>query len=1048
MKWFFKLINFFLTTLDADLDTASTWTILVKDKIVDGYTLIDWEYNFYIIIDLPNKWARELFRIWKVDWKTLHYDKRISPSGIYNHSKWVLVQINDVSELLNYFSKNIDLFWFAEQTTWLNVKVLWWIVEYNWSTVTVPTTTISCTDDSTITLWLDFLDWTIKIVTDETTFIGYILCDVTSSWWEAWTIIERRSVNLTNVFDETYFEIVDWKYTFKENTIWTAHIQDDSITADKIQDDIIGTSKIIDNSITASKLKNKIIGIDQIVDTILVKINKTDMLFTWGSSTEFLGKDWIYHPLSVLWVTVDETWVSEWDYLVRRWNIWKPEKKKAATTFDNIFNHSDIIETIVDLKWGTCEKLIYEDTVTEQWSSDINVYETNFQYQWKFINISDVDWNDDWVNGVNDPSIYIYKQSRKLALWTDATWTMTLNKNLDLLMSWWIYTFFFYVSTASNVDISKVRVQTDTSNYFEYDFIWWLTDWWNYISVPEDNFTTVWTPSWWNINSNRFEFSTNISWSCDFNLDLLRIRNPIITDWEYSESWMLSEFEDPSDNNKYLSILWWQIANLWNDWNIILNEINQGRLYKDIKCSFIFNKYKLWETNISFRSWWVRVSFYNNEIIVYNNWSLCSTVSFTYSTWVDYTANIILEWSNISVDINWTSLTYTWLDIINEWTINISEWYAWITFIKELSIIKIISNFTKSLDWNIIRINEWIWFWDQIEFQKSLYKCVASWVNFLWWSTSSDEVWVTNDESRLFTIDTNSTLTYAIWWKDLTNYNYLIPISSNDLFKHIVHLDSNVTKIIFKYKTTDSDYFSAEFTNFTLWLNILTSQFDTLIVTGTPDYTNIQSIDIYIEVSASSEVKIEMLEIISVTPPASEIYTQTWDILYYENDDENNMVFMWDWKLVTNLWPDFIIDSWEFISKIKWDWQFILRDDWNQNWYTIKKTWNTIEFWKIVSWIFSTIWDSANIVIDNDLVWLKVICKNNVFKYYYSEDWLIYNLIDEVSDSEFNSWIISIIGKLWFRVYNILYVNEQSSNDISTMLMYQWWELVWSISRP
>ena len=1049
MKWFFKLINFFLTTLDADLDTASTGTITVKDKIVDGYTLVDWEYNFFIVVDLPNKWARELFRIWKVEWKVLHYDKRISPAWVYNHEKWVLVQINDVSELLNYFSKNVDVFWFAEETTWLDVKVQWGDVEYNWTRVSVATTIVTCSDDSTVTLWLDFLDWTIKEVADLPNFIGYQLCEVTTVAWEVTNIVEKRSVNLTNVFDATYFNMVNGKWTFKTNTIWTDHIKDNSITAVKLQNGIVGESKIADDSITAAKLKNKIIDTDQIVDTILVKINKTDLLVTWGSSTEFLAKDGTYHPLSVLGVLVDETWVQEWDYLVRRWEIWKPERKQVETTFDNIFYKDWSVQYVSNLKKWTIEHLIYDEEETTYWQVNIKTFEDNMDFSSNVIQIADVDGTETWINWVDDTSNYIYKQSRKLSLWADATGTITLDKHLVLSFSNGLLSFFCYVSDINNADFAKVQYRTDASNYFEYDYLPLLTTGWNYIEVNINDFTVVWTPNWFNIDFIRFEFSTNISWACDFNIDLLREKYANISNDVYTEEWLYTVLNDPSDNTDYLALFWEFWRNNATPWKFKLTTLNQWRKYFNFKYTSTFSWYKKSELNIYFRTD-VRIILLSDDTLRIREWWTDRVVTpFTWNEWQDYEFQAILNWDTITIYIDWLEVsTYSWLLLTEEWEVKIHEWYNGISFHKWFNIEIIKETDTHAIWWNPIRINQSIWFGDQLEFQKSSYKCVASWSNFLGWDVASEYAGITNDYCKQFTINTNQTITYAVWWKDLTTYNHFINVASNDLFKHVVDLDANVTKLTFKYKTDDSNYYSTEFTSFTAWLNILTSQFDTLIVTGNPDYTNIQSIDIDIEVSASSEVKIEMLEIISVTPPASEIYTQTWDILYFENEEFNNLVFMWDGKLVSNLSSDFIIDSWEFVSKVKWDWYFILRDNWTQDGYAIKKTGSEISFWKIESWTFTQLWDSA---IINDVDWivtLKVICKSDVFKYYYSEDWLTYNLIDEVTDSTFSSWIISIVGTLGFRVYDILYINDQSVNDIRTMLMYEWWTLVWSISRP
>ena len=207
MKWFYNVINFFLTTLDANLWTASTWTISVTDKTVDWYTLVDWEYKFNIVLDLPNKTQREVFRIWKVVWSVLYYDKRISPTGVHSHTAWVTVQINDFAELLNTISKNVDMFWYAETVSWLIVQVYGWLNKSNWTTYDSNDIQISVIDNDTSWIWMDYSDWVIKAVADLGTFDWYVMCEVIASWWEVITLTDKRVM----ILDSTWDSWADWQ---------------------------------------------------------------------------------------------------------------------------------------------------------------------------------------------------------------------------------------------------------------------------------------------------------------------------------------------------------------------------------------------------------------------------------------------------------------------------------------------------------------------------------------------------------------------------------------------------------------------------------------------------------------------------------------------------------------------------------------------------------------------------------------------------------------------------------------------------------------------
>jgi hypothetical protein len=108
-----KFINFYVTTVDLSFQipaNATSGSFDVASKSSDGYTLADGEYEFWFVADYAQITNREIFRAWKVSGRTIYWDRRISPNGAKLHDGGASIQINDVGEILNWFSANCDDF--------------------------------------------------------------------------------------------------------------------------------------------------------------------------------------------------------------------------------------------------------------------------------------------------------------------------------------------------------------------------------------------------------------------------------------------------------------------------------------------------------------------------------------------------------------------------------------------------------------------------------------------------------------------------------------------------------------------------------------------------------------------------------------------------------------------------------------------------------------------------------------------------------------------------------------------------------------------------
>lgn len=160
--------NFFNTTISSLInDTSSSGTFSIASKTVNGYTLEDGTYMFWMIVWLSNQDELEIFRITNVSWTTLTYDRRISPNGLYQHTIWQVCVMTVASDYCNWLSNNTNDFWYTENVTGtgneLKVKVYWGRVENpSDSDVVVADTTLTLTDNTTNYIYFDDTDNTFK----------------------------------------------------------------------------------------------------------------------------------------------------------------------------------------------------------------------------------------------------------------------------------------------------------------------------------------------------------------------------------------------------------------------------------------------------------------------------------------------------------------------------------------------------------------------------------------------------------------------------------------------------------------------------------------------------------------------------------------------------------------------------------------------------------------------------------------------------------------------------------------------------------------------
>lgn len=111
--------------------------------------------NWFIIISPDNPTRREIMYYHDVVGNRIYvrWENRKSPKA---HAATETVKMNDVAEIFNYFSDMVSQLFYTEKTGWLTVKVWWGYTSYNGSTVTVPDTNLTLTDNATNYIKYDY----------------------------------------------------------------------------------------------------------------------------------------------------------------------------------------------------------------------------------------------------------------------------------------------------------------------------------------------------------------------------------------------------------------------------------------------------------------------------------------------------------------------------------------------------------------------------------------------------------------------------------------------------------------------------------------------------------------------------------------------------------------------------------------------------------------------------------------------------------------------------------------------------------------------------
>ena len=203
MKSQFRAINRFITVLSpsSGIDWISnTGTFQVTDTSVSWFSLPQWNFTYFITVDFSQTSKEEIFRIVNTTGDILTYDKRISVWGYVKptHIAWASVRVNDVADILNEMSDNIDNFGDINQISGTQTISVWWGVfnnsgiVYNISSQTFIVTAGQLIDNSTNYVHFDLLT-RLFVISASSTYGNWVcVASIVVAGGVIWTITDLR----------------------------------------------------------------------------------------------------------------------------------------------------------------------------------------------------------------------------------------------------------------------------------------------------------------------------------------------------------------------------------------------------------------------------------------------------------------------------------------------------------------------------------------------------------------------------------------------------------------------------------------------------------------------------------------------------------------------------------------------------------------------------------------------------------------------------------------------------------------------------------------
>jgi len=722
------------------------------------------------------------------------------------------------------------------------------------------------------------------------------------------------------------------------------------------------------------------------------------------------------------------------------------------------YSPSKQIEFVMEKRMMT--RFSYADDTETIGEEHIEVVNDDFQeYEsfYKEITNFETDANTNYIGGSFDTAEYKEgTRSLKRQLSLDSTGTLLIEfssqKDLSDFMGSDNLEFWIFVTDPTHVDMTTIQLGSTTPsvNYFQNDFLLQIHNiGWNKIKIPISSFSSVGIPNFENIVRIRFEFSTNTNGNSDFYVDSLRV---IKSDNTTDNMWLNNEgeweFHTIENFRRYV-----KTDEVSGDKNSLLSLGNQSRSFQN--GIFTVRIRRLQGTGNTGVKWrcqndtsYYTAYFSGTQLVLgkmNGTFTEIQAVNFVLTNntdvWLKITFNndqIIVATSNDGISFT-DQITVTDNNIFQKGQLALFD-NENITAFDKVTFKKTSKTYEKTTSGNLVRVEENTGNADKFDGFNSFFKKITSFEessitggfqdginfktgSFSWKVSTSNEVANLSDINlslKYFEDGINSSNTdYITFWVFVANE---IPNSINVVLSEVSGLKEASMSISSSFLNLGWNFFSFPKSAFT--------------VTGGFDWSKVTAFSFsYTHTNNNPAVSFDSVQMIKSTGVLASKYDTIngqWFIekvsqnQYFLQSSEDNTEKLCILKSVdgNNIFSNFDLFV-KFLVRRGNNAGLVFKYQDEQNFLRIEYNNQKISFIKRVSGVDEVIGEEMNINIESEF-FLKVICDNNVFQYFYSLDETTWICISEVSVTDFSNGKIGFFTKATLLRIDELFIYEHN----------------------
>lgn len=478
MKWRYLAQNLYKSTISQTVPA-----IWLSGTQLDEFEIIctnpPANSSGWIFLDFEYVEKRDLIFFHKKVWNTIYYYRKNRDllnnwSRNVRHEEQASLQQNDVSERINFLTKNVDDFWFVEYPYWGNLilKVYWGLVKLFSTEQTIPDTILT-TVNWTKELVFKFADTSFSLIdtVDLSTLVWIHIWTVVALAWAITSYTDVRTISFWPQFSATYFEMLAWQIVIKswsisldrlsaavQTSLWLSHSHTNSSTIwlfSTVDWNLYWNWHIMDQSWEANTMEN-----------------------IWSWLWVYKEKIWVVFKIKTLKWSGSIWVVDQWDFLeITSWQV--TESATETFTWDWIWNTFSLTDSPI---WAG---LVW--IVSSWWVMLVNW--VDFTINWKDITFTNIP-----VLGEKMYITYI----KVNALWQAAVWEINTASNF-----WSVWLGLYKDKVGVNLRFKKLKAGANITIAEDPE---WLIQidasgtWW------AGTTTSKWVPTWL-INSSNVTFS-------------------------------------------------------------------------------------------------------------------------------------------------------------------------------------------------------------------------------------------------------------------------------------------------------------------------------------------------------------------------------------------------------------------------------------------------------------------------------------------------------------------------------------------------------------